>query len=90
MTAIESVLARRPLIASAVVPAVEVLRDASIECPADEVAGFVDALSCLASDESRYLGMVKACDQLRDDFFDGRRGLESAIRDAVESLPKAR
>ena len=58
----------------------------AIECPADDVAGFADALASLASNESRYAAMVEACDELRNDFLDGRRGLESAIRDAVESL----
>ena len=86
MTAIESILARRPLIASSAVPAVEVLREASVECPTDDVDSFVDALESLASEEERYSQMVSACDTLRDDFFDNHHGLEHAIRRAVESL----
>lgn len=86
MTAIESILARRPLVASSAVPAVEVLRSASIECPTDDVNSFVDALASLAADQSHYCEMVKACEGLRGGFFDPQQGLEAAIRSAIDSM----
>lgn len=86
MTAIESILARRPLIASSAVPAAEVLASASIECPADDVDSFVTALETLAGDQERYMAMVAACDGLKSTFFERGHGLEAAIDQAVESI----
>ena len=44
MTAAEAVLAGRPVVLNTVVPALEVLGDAAIPVPPDQVGGFADAL----------------------------------------------
>jgi glycogen(starch) synthase len=83
MTAIESVLSGRPLVASSVVPAAEVLESATMKCRANSVEDLVRALRELATDSDLYRQKVEACAQLREPFFERDRGLEAALERAL-------
>lgn len=86
MVAAEAVLLNRPFIASSVVPAVEPLKDACIEVPADDVNAYVEAICTLMSDKRRYLRMVESCSLLREQFVDGKNGLTQALECTLDSL----
>ncbi|MEM7135697.1 MAG: glycosyltransferase [Myxococcota bacterium] len=79
MTAIESVLAGRPVVATSVVPAAEVLSEASVVCDPDSEQEIARALATLADDADRYTRLAAACEKLRAPFLDRSRGLAAAL-----------
>jgi glycosyltransferase involved in cell wall biosynthesis len=80
MTAIESVLAGRPVITSPVNPAFEVLRPACVEAQTDDIASYVQAIVKLIDDPDKYATLCKACSQLQDQFYDPEQGLRAALK----------
>lgn len=83
-TAIEAVLAGRPVIASSVTPALELLAPASIKARADDIQSHVDAVLGLIKDGSRYSGLVAACRQLQEQFYDGQHSFSSVLKRTLE------
>jgi glycosyltransferase involved in cell wall biosynthesis len=83
MVAIESVLCGRPFISSPVVPALEVLQDAAVECQPDSVGSFVSAIRKLKVSEAFYRKLSVACSLYREQFLDGRMGLEAVLAQAL-------
>ncbi|MEM9729230.1 MAG: glycosyltransferase family 4 protein [Myxococcota bacterium] len=85
MTAIESILAGRPLVATSVVPASEVLSEATVVCEPDNSESIARALKDLASDEGHYLRLSAACAELGRPFLDRAQGLAEALQRAAEA-----
>lgn len=86
MTCAEAILYGRPLVASAVCPALEYLRPASIEARPDDVDSYVDAISRLASDRDLYERKCAACEPLKAQFFDNRNSWLTAMKTALARL----
>jgi glycogen synthase len=82
-TAIEAVLASRPVLTSSVNPALDVLRPAAIEAETDNVGSYVDAIKLLIDDEDRYNELVEACQELQDQFYDGVRGFDKVLKQSI-------
>jgi len=82
-TALEAVLAGRPVLTSSVTPALDVLRSASIEAQADDVESYVEAILSLLADERRYLALVGACSALQDQFYDGDKGFRAVLKRTI-------
>lgn len=83
MTAVEPILLGRPIIASPVVPALEMLRDASVLAETDNVNSFVEGIWTLVEQPAHYRKLVDACTVLREQFFDPDNSFRSALRLAI-------
>lgn len=86
----EAVLLGRPVVASAVVPAVEVLRDAILEFRTDDAASLAACIGQLASSPKLYEAKRSACMRLRDALLDPRCSFGAKLsehRDLVLANP---
>ena len=81
---IEGVLARRPVISSAVCPACELVSDATLEVPPDHVPGYRNAILKLYEDTAFYQSKVAAAGQLRKNFFDRDRSWFAVAKALIE------
>lgn len=86
MTCSEAILSDRPLITSAVCPALHYLREASIEVEPEDVGGYVDAIRSLKEDPQLYASKRASCVPLHDQFYSPERSWDTAIRQAFQSL----
>ncbi|MEM8637534.1 MAG: glycosyltransferase family 4 protein [Cyanobacteria bacterium P01_G01_bin.54] len=77
---IEGVLAGRPVITSAVCPAVHYVQAAAVEVPPDDVQAYGDAILQLYHDREYYDLKHQASQQLRDRFFDRSEGWGAKFR----------
>ncbi len=80
MTAAEAVLAGRPVITCAVVPALELLRPACLEARTDDVQSYVEQVLRLVRDEAVYRAAQLACAGLEATFYDREQGLGTVLR----------
>jgi glycosyltransferase involved in cell wall biosynthesis len=83
MAAVESILAGRPLITSSVVPAIELMRAASLEARTDDIASYADAVLKLASDPAYFARLRTACQGLGEPFLSSDCGLTRKLREAT-------
>jgi glycogen(starch) synthase len=84
---VEAVLSGKPVVTSAVCPALEYVREAAVEVPPDDVAGYRDAILRLADSPSFYEEKRAACAETRDRLLGSDRVfglvLESVLSDCV-------
>ena len=90
MTCSEAILSNRPLITSAVCPALHYLRDASIEVEPEDVIGYSNAIRRLKEDADFYTLKRSACVPLQTQFFSPETSWDTAIRHAFQSLNEPR
>jgi glycogen(starch) synthase len=83
MVCAEAILANRPLIASAVCPALEDLRDASIEVQPDNVDQYCQAIIRLSEDPEFYSQKLTACSSLHEPFYRSENSWATKIKEAV-------
>ncbi len=84
MTCSEAILAGRPLVTSKVCPALDYLRDASIEAKPDDAASYRDAIVSLSDDPELYARKQGACAGLQQQFYDRDNSWYAAMRTALE------
>jgi glycosyltransferase involved in cell wall biosynthesis len=82
----EAVLAGRPVITSAVCPAIYYVRDAVVEVPVDDVQAYGDAILSLRNDRELYRRKVDACEPLKAQFYDESLGWGAALDKALLPL----
>jgi len=75
----EGILAGRPVITSAVCPALEHVRDGVIEVPPDDWDGYRRAIVKLAGDHALYGDKRQACARLQQPFYDPARSWGAAL-----------
>ncbi|MFN0085240.1 MAG: glycosyltransferase family 4 protein [Blastocatellia bacterium] len=83
---VESVLAGRPVITSSVCPALSTVREAVVEVPPDDVAGYGDAILRLQSDRDFYESKRRACVSYQQQFYDPARGWGAAFKRAAQAV----
>ena len=83
MVCAESVLAGRPVVTSAVCPALEYLRDAAVEVPPDDVPAYCQALLTLANDYELYMRKITACGPLQEQFYHVDNGWGAKLREVL-------
>jgi glycogen synthase len=88
MTAAEAVLAGRPVITNAVVPALEILRPASVEAETNDVKSYVNAILKLIDSPSYYRSLCEACLPLQRQFYDRDQGLTAVLGRVFHSLDR--
>jgi glycosyltransferase involved in cell wall biosynthesis len=80
MTCAEAILGGRPLITSAVCPALHYLGEAAIEVPPDDAEQYKNAIVQLKDDKDLYSAKREASHSLRGQFFDHSNSWEVAMR----------
>lgn len=80
MTAVEAILAGRPIISNPVVPALEVLRPAAIAARTNEPLSYAEEILKLIDDPDRYRSMVDACAEVSRPFLDPANGLTHVLK----------
>jgi hypothetical protein len=83
MVAVEAVLCNRPVLASMVVPAAEIMPQAIVRCAVDDPESFVFAIRRARDDSKVYHNLLRACGLYREPFLDGRMGLEPVLGQAL-------
>lgn len=83
MTCAEAILADRPLITSAVCPALEYLQPASIEVTPDDPQAYLDAVLSLGENIDLFEQKRAACGPLKAQFFDQANSWYVAMRNAT-------
>ena len=83
MVCAEAILANRPLITSDVCPALEDVREATVEVRPDDVDGFRDAVLKLCDDPNLYSEKFKACAALQAQFYDLENSLGSKLKEVL-------
>lgn len=79
----EGILAGRPVITSAVCPALEHVRDGVVEVAPDDWDGYRRAIVQLAGDQALYNDKRQACVRLQKPFYDPARSWGAALMRAV-------
>lgn len=86
MTCAEAILGGRPLITSAVAPALDYLQPASIEVPPEDADAYREAIVRLKDDRNLYRTKQEATAALRDQFFAYENSWDRAMRLAFADL----
>lgn len=86
MTCAEAILSNRPLVTSAVPPALHYVRDASIEARPDDPVSYKEAIVALKDDRDLYERKRAAAARLRGQFFDPAQSWDSAMRKAFAAV----
>jgi glycogen synthase len=90
MVCAEAILANRPLIASAVCPALEDLQSASIEVQPDDVEQYCQAIVRLSDELGLYSDKQQACRALHEPFFNPENSWAMKIKEALSKcLPRS-
>lgn len=82
---IEGVLSGRPVITSAVCPALSYVRDAVVEVPPDDVKAYGDALIKLCDDQKFYEQKQRNCLGLQQQFYDTSHSWGTALKSVLVS-----
>jgi len=88
-TVVESILAMRPVVASDICPAVDLMKESSIEVPAGDIDAMVKAIIKLASDHELYDRLQKNCKHDAGTFYDFDQSWGKALQTAITTpFPK--
>ncbi|MGB3532341.1 MAG: glycosyltransferase [Microcoleaceae cyanobacterium] len=77
---VEGILSSRPVVSSAVCPALFYLKDAVIEVEPDDIKGYGDAILKLYSNPDFYQQKVQACVDLQEQFYDPKNSFGNALK----------
>ncbi|MEH2526205.1 MULTISPECIES: glycosyltransferase family 4 protein [unclassified Bradyrhizobium] len=83
-SAIEGILVGRPVITSAVTPALDVLRPACVEAETNNVLSYVDGILTLIDDRDRYRRLAASCRDLQALFYDREHGFAAALKRLIK------
>ena len=89
MSAVEAILAGRPVVVSGAVPVGDVLGRAAIEVETDVPDGFVAAFRRLATDAAYYDECRRATLEVQGQFYDASQGLGAVLGRAIAELNAA-
>jgi len=81
----EAVLAGRPVITSAVCPALECVTNAVIQVLPDDVTGYLDAIIKLASNKTYYLEKQANCLTYQSQFYDRSRSWQASLEKIISN-----
>jgi glycosyltransferase involved in cell wall biosynthesis len=77
---VEAVLSGRPVVTSAVCPALSYVRDAVVEVPPNDVKGYTDALLKLCKDHDFYEEKRLGCLGVQQPFYDISQGWGATLK----------
>lgn len=82
-TALEAILAGRPVIASSVTPALEILGEAAITVEPENITEYVENLCALANDRERYGALLSTCNGIQELLYDKRNSFVSTLKPII-------
>lgn len=88
---VEGVLANRPVITSAICPALSYVSDAVVEVPPDDVKAFGDAILQLRGDRTFYEAKSRSCQSLQEQFYSPTNSWGEAVKTVLShwnSMPE--
>jgi len=77
---VEAALSGRPVITSAVCPALSYVKDAVVEVPPNDIKGYTDALLKLCNDRKFYEEKRQGCLGVQEQFYDISQGWGAALK----------
>jgi glycogen synthase len=83
MVAVEAILLDKPVIASSVVPALELIKSASIEVESESIEGYINAIRSLKNDQHFYQQLCSSCNALKMQFIDKKSGLSNVMQQTL-------
>jgi len=86
MVCAEAILAGRPLITSAVCPALQYVKEAAIEVEPDNVDQYRDAILKLYDDTNFYRQKQEACAHLQKQFYDPKNGWAEKLKAIISTF----
>jgi glycogen(starch) synthase len=84
MTAAEAVLAGRPVITSAVVPAMNEMKNACYQAVTNDVDSYVKGINEIASDRTLYESLRASCQTESKQFIDRKKGLTAVLDNVIQ------
>ena len=87
---VEGVLSGRPVVTSAVCPALSYVRDAVVEVPPDDIKGYTDALLKLYNDREFYEEKRQGCRRGQEQFYQSSQGWGAALKSILVSIQQVR
>jgi len=85
----EGILSCRPVVTSAVCPALPYVRDAVVEVAPDDIMGYSNALLKLCDDRQFYEQKRQSCLGLQEQFYDHSKGWGGALKSILLSLQES-
>jgi glycogen synthase len=85
----EGILAGRPVVTSRLCPAIDLVREAVIEVPPEDIGALRDAIVSLADDTELYESKRTACAHLKSQFLDWDNGWGSALERILEGRTRS-
>lgn len=82
----ESILSGRPVVTSAVCPALSYVQEAVVEVPPNDVEAYGDAILSLYRDRELYEQKRLACNIVQEQFYDPSKGWGSALKSVLLSM----
>lgn len=86
---VEGVLSNRPVVTSAVCPAVSYVKEAVVEVPPDDTKGYGDALLKLCDDRQFYEEKRQGCLALQEQFYDISRSWGAALKSTLVAIQES-
>ena len=83
---VEAILAERPVVTSAVCPALASIREAAIEVPPDNVEAYFRAIMALSNDRKLYERKRLACKPLQTQFYDLNNSWGARLRQLYNEI----
>jgi glycosyltransferase involved in cell wall biosynthesis len=83
----EGILSGRPVITSAVCPAIAYLHNAVVEVPPNDTKAYGDAILKLRDDQVLYEQKRQACLDMQEQFYDPANSWGIALKSVLESMP---
>lgn len=87
---VEAVLAGRPVVTSSVCPALSYVREAVVEVAPEDVTAYGDAILRLFHNQELYDRKRNACLKYQSQFYDGRRGWATALKQIIKAALEQR
>ena len=86
----ESILAHRPVVTSAVCPALSYVEDAVMEVPPNDIKAYGDALLELYKNPSLYQAKKQACLRVQEQFYDLEKSWGTALKSILLAIQEER
>ncbi|MEQ8541379.1 MAG: glycosyltransferase family 4 protein [Coleofasciculus sp. D1-CHI-01] len=83
---VEGILAGRPVVTSAVCPALSYVQDGVVEVPPDDIKGYGDALLRLCDDREFYEQKRRGCLALQEQFYDSSQGWGAKLKSILMAI----
>jgi glycosyltransferase involved in cell wall biosynthesis len=80
---VEGILSKRPVVASAVCPALSYVESAVVEVPPDDLTAYGDALLKLCDDRDFYKQKQQGCIGVQEQFYDNSLGWAAALKSVL-------